>query len=83
MAENGLFRTPLFDPKIPSKKFMWVPFCALSQETRHIIFSGGLKSGVSGGGQRVYVEKVYVLFPSLCNYVLFSPSSGCQKFLRF
>ena len=33
---------------------------------RHInLFSGGPKSGVLGGGQKVYVEKVYVLFLSL------------------
>ena len=32
---------------------------------RHInFFSGGPKSGVLGGGQEVYVEKVYVLFLS-------------------
>ena len=38
MAEDGPFGTPLFDPKITPKKFMWVPFCALSQEMRHINF---------------------------------------------
>ena len=33
---------------------------------RHInIFSGGPKWGVSGGGQKVYVERVSVLFLSL------------------
>ena len=54
---------PLFDPKNPPKKFMWVPFCVLSQEMRHINFlSGGPKWGGLGGGQKVYVEKVYVLF---------------------
>ena len=31
---------------------------------RHIIFSGGPKWGVLGGGQKVYIEKVYVLFRS-------------------
>ena len=30
----------------------------------HKLFSGGPKWGVLGGGQKVYVEKVYVLFPS-------------------
>ena len=50
---------PLFGPKIPLKKFMWVPFAVLSQEMRHtnFFFSGDCL----GWGQKVYVEKVYVL----------------------
>ena len=41
-------------------------FCVLSQEMRHInFFLGAQNGGVLGGGQKVYVEKVYVLFPSL------------------
>ena len=65
VAENGLFETPFLNPQIPLIKFMWVPFCVLSQEMRHInFFLWGPKWGVWGGGQKVYVEKVYVLFPS-------------------
>ena len=57
---------PLFDPKFPPEKVYVDPFfCVLSQEMRHINFFLGPKWGVLGGGQKVYVEKVYVLFPSL------------------
>ena len=68
MAENGPFGAPSFDPKIPPKKFMWVPFGVLSLEMRHInFFLGAQAGGVSGGGggRKVEVEKVYVFFPSL------------------
>ena len=33
----------------------------------HKLFSRGLKWGVLGAGQKVYVEKVYVLFRSPAN----------------
>ena len=54
---------PSLNPKIPLKKFMWVPFLRpfLGNEA-HKLFSGGPKSGVLGGGQKVYVEKVYCFF---------------------
>ena len=72
MAENGPVGAPFLAPKIPPKKFMWVLCCVLFQEMRHIhFFSGGSKWGVLGGGQKVYVEKVYVLFPS--------PYSSCMS----
>ena len=42
---------PLVDPKLPAKKFVWIPFCVLSQEMRHIIFFfRGPKIGCLGGG---------------------------------
>ena len=49
---------------------MWVPtFRVLSQEMRHINFFRGAQNGAfGGGGQKVYVEKVYVLFPSLTEF---------------
>ena len=57
---------PVFDPQNPPKKFMWVPFLRpFPGNEAHTTFSWGPKSGVSGGGQKVYVEKVYVLSPSL------------------
>ena len=49
--------TPLSHPKIPPKKFMWVP-----GNEAYKLFSGGPKWGVLGGGQKVYVDKVYVFF---------------------
>ena len=65
MAEDGPFGTPPLDPKIPPKKFMWVPFWRpFPGNEAHKLFSGGPKWGVLGGGQKVYAEKVYVLFLS-------------------
>ena len=44
---------------------MWVPFWRpFPGNEAHKLFSGGPKWGVLGGGRKVYVEKVYVLFPS-------------------
>ena len=47
------------------------------------LFSGGPKWGILGGGQKVYVEKVYVLFPSLSQSrkIRFGkfPGSGLKK----
>ena len=64
VAENVPFGDPFLGPKIPSKKFMWVPFCVHSQARRHINFFLWAQNvgGVLVGGQKVYVEKVYVLF---------------------
>ena len=66
MAENGPFGTPFLTPRIPPKKFMWVPFlCSFPKKIRHMnFFLGAQNGGFWGGGQKVYVEKVYVLFPS-------------------
>ena len=48
-------------PKIPPKKFMWVPLLrSFPGNEAHKFFFWG----VLGGGQKVYVEKVYVLCPS-------------------
>ena len=56
---------PVFGPKIPTKKFMRVPFCVLSQETRHINFFLGSQNGVFWvGAKKFYVETVYVFFRS-------------------
>ena len=53
-------------PKIPPKKFMWVPFLRpFPGNEAHKLFSGVQNGGVLGGGQKVYVEKVYVLFGPL------------------
>ena len=45
---------------------MWVPFLRSfpRNEAHKLFFSEGPKLGVLGGGQKVYVERVYVLFPS-------------------
>ena len=65
MAETGPFGTPFLTPKSPPKKFMWVPFLRpFPGNEAHKLFSGGPTSGVLGGGRKVYVEKVYVLFLS-------------------
>ena len=72
MAEDGPFGTPFLTPKIAPKKFMWVPFLRpFPGNEAHKLFLGGPEWGVSGGMQKVYVEKVYVLFPALTSFVLF------------
>ena len=48
----------------PRKSLCGSLFCVLSQEMRHINFPVGPKKGCLGGGQKVYVEKVYALFLS-------------------
>ena len=52
---------------------MWVPFLRPfpGNEVHKLFFSGGPKWGVLGGGQKVYVEKVYVLFRSPIDVELF------------
>ena len=73
MAEYGPFGTPfltpknppkkLMWPKNPPKKFMWVPFLRpFPGNEAHQLFWGGPIWGVSGGGRKIYVEKVYVLY---------------------
>ena len=52
---------PPFDPKNPPENVHVGP---LLREA-HKLFSGGPKWGVLGGGQKVYVEKVYVPFVSI------------------
>ena len=64
--------TLLDTPNSPRKSLCGSLFCALSQEMRHINFFWAPKRGVLGGGQKVYLEKVYVLFPSL----IFGGSGG-------
>ena len=58
MARSG----PGLTPQIPPEKSLLRSFPG---NEAHNLFSGGPRSGVLGGGQKVYVEKVYVLFPSL------------------
>ena len=42
-------------------KFMWGPFLhSFPGNEAHKLFSGGPKWDVLGGGQKVYVEKLYV-----------------------
>ena len=79
MAENGPFGTPL-SPQIPPKSLCGSLFCILSQETRHIIFLLEAQMGVLGGGQKVYVEKVYVLPFRLLGYTMFCGYQG--KYLK-
>ena len=56
---------PFLTPKILPKKFMWVLFLRpFPGNEAHKLFSGGPNWSVLGGGQKVYVEKVYVLFRS-------------------
>ena len=64
VAENGQFGTPFLTPKTPLKKFMWVPLLRPfpGNEAHNLNFSGGAKWGVLGGGQQVYVAKIYALF---------------------
>ena len=66
MAENGPFGTPFLTPQKTPKKFMLMCLlCVLSQEVRHINFFLGAQNGGLGGGQKVYVKRVYVFFLSL------------------
>ena len=54
---------PFWPQNPPPKKLCGSLVCILSQEMRHINFLlGGPKRAVLGGGQKVYVEKVDVLF---------------------
>ena len=53
-------------PKSPEKVYVYVPLLRSFQEMRHInFFLGAQNRGLLCGGQKVYVEKVYVLFLSL------------------
>ena len=84
MAENGPFGTPFLTPKIPPKKFMWVLFLrSFPGNEAHKLFSRGPKWGVSGGVLKVYVEKVYVLFPPLIRALLGKvPGKSLEKITR-
>ena len=65
MAENGPFETPFLTPKIPPGKVYVGPFLhSFPGNEANKLSSGGPKSGGLGGGQQVYVEKVYVIFLS-------------------
>ena len=54
-------------PKNPPQKVYVGPFFlrVLSQEMRHIHFFLGAQNGGLGWGQKVYVEMISALFPSL------------------
>ena len=82
-AENGPFGTLCFWPKTPPKKLMWVP-CLASFPRKwgtSNFFAGGPKSGVLDGGQKVYADKVYVLFlsPKISPWLIWK-STGSAKF---
>ena len=63
VTENCPFGAAFSTPKICPKKFMWVPFLhPFPGNEAHKLFSGGQAWGVLAGGQKDYVEKVYVLF---------------------
>ena len=54
---------------------MWVPFLrSFPGNEAHKLFSGAPKWGVLGGGQKVYVEKVSVLFPPLKHVKVVNPN---------
>ena len=79
MAENGPFGTPFFDPTIPPKRFVG-PFLRLSQDMRaHSTFFWGPKSGILGGGQKVYV---LFLSPNLGSALAFNTSVGKKQHLH-
>ena len=61
VAKDGPFVTPFFNPKIPPKKFLQVPFWRSfpGNEAHKLFFSGGLGFGVLEWGPKVHVEKVY------------------------
>ena len=65
---------PPFGPKnLPEKVYVYVPLLRpFPGNEAHKLFSGGQKWGVLDGGQKVYVENVYVLFrsPNDCGYPL-------------
>ena len=58
---------PDFEPKNPPEKVYVGPFFLRSfpGNEAHKLFSGGPKWRVLGGGQKVYVENIYVLFRPL------------------
>ena len=57
---------PLVDPKNPPEKVdVGSFFSSFPRNETHTLFSGGPQWVVLGGGQKVYVENVYVLFLSL------------------
>ena len=84
MAENGPFGTPFLTPKLPRKSLCLCASFARSfpGNEAHKLFSGGPKWGVLGGGQKVYVEKVYVLFLSPSHVTTHASEKGSQKVLE-
>ena len=57
---------------------MWVPFLlSFPGNEAHKLFFWGPNWGVLGGGQKVYVEKVYVLFPPLNSAFSLQKSLEC------
>ena len=66
MAQTGPFGTPFLTPKSPEKVYVYVPLLrSFPENEAHNFFSGGPTWGALGRVQKVYVEKVYVLFLSL------------------
>ena len=62
----GPFGTPLFDPKIHLKKFMWVHFLRpFPGNEAHKLFCGGPNLGVLGGGQKFMLKEFMCFFGPL------------------
>ena len=75
MAEDGPFGAGFLDPQNPPEKVYVVPFLrSFPGNEAHQLFSGGLKSGVLGGSQKIYVEKFMCFFPPLIKIARFDLS---------
>ena len=66
VAENGQFGTPFSTPRIPLKKFMWVPFLrSFPRNEAHKLFSEGPKLGVWVGANKFMLKKFMCFFRPL------------------
>ena len=78
MAENGLFGTPFPTPKIPLKKFMWVPLLrSFPGIGAHKLFSGAQNGGFRVGGKKFMLKKFMCFF---CPLPLFCSVWGVPKY---
>ena len=63
MAENGPFGAPFLAPKIPPKKFMWVPFLRpFPGNEAHKFFFLGAQIGVFRVGAKMFMLKKFMCF---------------------
>ena len=63
MAEIGPFGTPFLTPKIPPKKFMWVPFLRpFPGNEAHKYFFLGAQNGVFWLGAKKFMLKKFMCF---------------------
>ena len=78
---------PFWPPKSPPKKFMWVPFCILSQELRHINFFRGAQNGAFWVGAKKFMLQKFMRFfgPLVLQEIWISPviRKSAWKDLRF